>query len=350
MTSTDHAVATRTIPGQRTPVEGYEPGDVRRLAAAAQLGRAMSTADEATRRRLRTAIYAIVHPIVFAAVTRKVEIHRGHRSCLRGLRHLTAGCLDAFQDDVDALIDYLLAARTPITDLDAWLAYWAPRAAVDGHRRRRGERGALQRPRMTKALAAGLGHDRWRLELAIQILTWVGIPANAGDSVWPLDEWSHRRAAVTGDYACSTPRVVEAEVSAVLEIMRRRPDWYETHVERPLGQKDAPVAPPPGDNATDPRPLRASEPDELDDAYAGGLAWIALEAIDARLSSGRTPEDAVLPVLSALFVDGCGTEIIDRAPGAGPGDDEQLAALLADGLAARTLVGRVLEILRRVDQ
>jgi hypothetical protein len=334
------------IPGQRASTEDRDPLDVRRLTATARLALVMSTSDEDTRRRLRAAVYAIAHPIVFTVVTRKVEIRRSHRACLRGFRHLTAACLDAFQDDVEALIDHLLATTTPIADLDAWLAYWAPRAAVDAHRRRRGERGALQRPRMTRALAACLGHDRWLLELALQILTWVGVPANAGRSVWPLDEWAHRRALVTGDYERSTPGVVEAEVVAVLAVMRRRPAWYEAHVECPLGRKDAPLAPPPGDNATDPRPLRSADPDELDDAHAGSLASIALAAIEERLRTGSTPEEAVLPVLSALFVEGTGAELIDRAPGAARADDECLSALLADRPAARRLVGEVLEIIR----
>ena len=335
---------------RRAPSAVRDTFDVRALAAVADLERVMSTADEVTRRRLRAEIYEIAHPIVFAAVTRKVEIRRGHRSCLRGFRHLTASCLDAFQDDVEALIERLLATRTPIDDLDRWLAFWAPRAAVDAHRRRRGERGALQRPRMTKALAAGLGHDRWLLELALQILTWVGVPVGAGSSDWPLGEWAHRRAVVTGDYEASTPHLVEAEVNAVLTVMRRRPAWFEDHVERPLGRKDAPLAPPPGDNATDPRPLRASEPDELDDAFAGSLASIALTAIEDRLRVGRTPEEAVLPVLVALFVQGSGAELIERAPSAGLAVDERLSALLADRLATRRLVDRVLEVIREDDR
>ncbi|MEV4350365.1 hypothetical protein AB0J83_38405 [Actinoplanes sp. NPDC049596] len=320
--------------------------DVRHLAATARLAATMLAGDAAARRRLRAAIYAVVHPIVFAVVTRKVEIRRSHRACLRGVRHLTAACLDAFQDDVDAVIDHLLASRTEIDDLDAWLAHWAPRAAVDAHRRRRGERGALQRPRMTKALAEGLGHDRWLLELALQILTWVGVPANAGRSVWPLDAWAHRRCVITGDYEGSTPRVVEAEVGAVLAVMRRRPDWYEAHVERPLGRKDAPLAPPPGDNATDPRPLRAAEPDELDDAHASDLASVALAAIEARLRAGVDPETAVSGVLVALFLDGNGAELIDRAPGAGQAGDERLRAVLGDRAAVRRLADTVLKILQ----
>nr|WP_221381705.1 hypothetical protein [Actinoplanes polyasparticus] len=347
MSTTGQAAArTRVIPAQRTPAGAPETDDVRRLAATAKLASTVAAADDATRRRLRAAIHAIAHPIVFSVVTRKVEIRRSHRACLRGIRHLRPACLDAFQDDVDAVIDHLLAGRTAIDDLDAWLAHWAPRAAVDAHRRRRGARGALQRPRMTKALAAGLGHDRWLIDLALQILTWVGIPANAGRSLWPLDEWAQRRGLLTGDYRNSHPGVVEAEVALVLEVMRRRPQWYDNHVERPLGCKDAPLAPPPGDNATDPRPLRAAEPDELDDAHAGSLASLALTAIEERLRRGLSPEAAVLPVLSALFVEGSGADLIDRAPGAGRAGDDRLVALLADRLAARGLAEQVVEIVR----
>ncbi|MBU2668240.1 hypothetical protein KOI35_32485 [Actinoplanes bogorensis] len=308
----------------------------------------MSTADDATRRRLRAAIHAIVHPIVFTVVTRKVELRRGHRGCLRGFRHLTTACLDAFSDDVEALIDRLLATRTPITDLDSWLACRAPGAAVDAHRRRRGERGALQRPRITKALETGLGHDRWLLELARLILVWVGIPADAGSSLWPLDEWSQRRALITGDHEHSTPRTVESEVSHVLNVMRQRGQWYADHVERPLGRKDAPLSPPAGDAATDPRPLRPYGPDDQDDTHAQDLAALALSAITARLRAGLDEREAVLPVISALFLGGTGAELIDREPGTVPAGEEFLPVRLADDDTAGRIVREVLAIVRQI--
>jgi hypothetical protein len=81
--------------------------------------------------------------------------------------------------------------------------------------------------------------------------------------------------------------------------------------------------------------------------YSRDLASIALAAIEARLRTGRTGADAVLPVLSALFVKGTGAELIGRAPGAGRVDDERLSALFADRLAAGRLVGRVLDIVQQ---
>jgi hypothetical protein len=90
-----------------------------------------------------------------------------------------------------------------------------------------------------------------------------------------------RSWAVTGDYAGSTPARVAVEVEQVLEVMRRRPDWYEAHVERPLGHKVAPIAAPPGDGLADPRPLMATTPAEVEEIHVSGLASIAVEAIRA---------------------------------------------------------------------
>jgi hypothetical protein len=323
---------------------------VRRLAGTGDLAATAAAASEAERRRLYAGAYAVAYPVVFQVVTRKVERRRGHRHCARGLRHLEGTCLDGFHDDVEALIAHLFAATTPIDDLEAWLAHWAPRAAVDGHRRRRGARGALQRPRMTRALAERLGHDRWLMDLALQILTWVGVPATAGTALWPLDEWAQRRARTTDDVAGSTAAAVASEIDHVLTAMRRQPAWYADHVERPLGHKTAPVAPPPGDGPADSRPLRPVEPHELDDAHVAGLAWTALEAIAAGLRQGRDPAETVIRVLTTLFLGGSGAETIGRAPGTGPGHHDRVSALLADPGALAVVVDRVLRIVRQVEQ
>jgi hypothetical protein len=342
--------AAARIPRQRRNAEPREAAVVRRLACTGDLAATLAVANEAERRRLYAGAYAVAYPVVFQVVTRKVEHRRGHRHCARGLRHLDSACLDGFYDDVEALIEHLFAATAPIDDLEAWLAYWAPRAAVDGYRRRRGARGALQRPRMTRALAGRLGHDRWLIDLALQILTWVGVPATAGAALWPLDEWAQRRARITGDVRGSTPAAVASEIDQVLAVLRRQPDWYADYVERPLGRKTAPVAPPPGDGPADSRPLRPAEPHELDDAHVAGLAWTALEAITAGLRHGRDPAETVIRVLTTLFLGGSGVEAIGRAPGAGPGHHDRVSALLADPGALAVVVDRVLRIVRQVEQ
>jgi hypothetical protein len=254
------------------------------------------------------------------------------------LRHLSGACLDGFHDDVDALIERLFAAGGPIDDLSAWLAFWAPRAAVDAHRRRRGARGALQRPRMTKALAAQLGHDPWLMDLAIQILIWVGVPATAGIDLWPWDEWTQRRAGFTGDALGSTPSVVAVEVERVLQAMRLRPRWYAEHVERPLTCKPAPVAP---------QPSNAPAIDSgMEETATSQLAGAALDAIEAGLADGQDPGDTILRVLRVLFLGGSGVEDMNRVPGAGKSDEEHLSALLADSVRLADVVDRVLRIVQ----
>jgi hypothetical protein len=313
------------------------------LARLASLRDVLTRADESERRRLYEAGFACAYPVVFQVVTRKVERARGHHACARGIRHLAGECLDGFHDDVEALVEHLFASTAPIDDLGAWLAFWAPRAAVDGHRRRRGERGALQRPRMTKALQAALGSDPWLMDLALRILTWVGIPTTAGAGLWPLEEWAQSRAEVTGDPRGSTPATVEAEVGRVLGVLSRRTAWFARHVERPLGLKPAPVAAPPGDGAGDPRPLVTTD---QQDVYAVLLAADALAAIDARLRCGGDPVAAVVDVLTTLFLGGSGAEELSRPPGAAGAPDERLSALLSDPAALSGVVERILRIVR----
>lgn len=338
------------IPRQRRADQPAIVDRLAELARAGAIGSAMASADDAERRRLYTAAYALCHPIVFEVVTRRVERRRGHLRCRRGLRYLTGPCLDGFHDDVEALVDHLLAATTPIDDLRPWLAFWAPRAAVDGHRRRRGALGALQRPRMTAALATALGHDPWLMNLALEMLIWVGIPATAGAELWPLDEWAERRSLITGDHAGSNSTVVAADIEQVLAVMRKRPAWYLAHVELPLGRKPAPVAASPGDGVDDRRPLRTVDDHDLDDAHVVVLAGLALEAIVTGLRRDGDPAAVVVRTLRTLFLGGSGAEELGRAPAAGPALDERLSVLLADPAAVDRIVERVLRIVREVEQ
>lgn len=335
-------------PAPPTALEAADVVAIVDLARTGELNATIRRAGDAERRRWYAAAYAIAYPIVFQVITRKLERKRGHVTCARGVRYLGSECVDGFYDDVEALVDHLFATTTPIEDLEAWLACCAPRAAVDGHRRRRGQRGALQRPRMTKALAAGLGNDPWLKDLALQILTWVGVPATAGADLWPLDEWAQRRIAVTGDVRGSTTWVVATEVERVLAIMRQRPRWHAEHVDRPLGLKPAPVAAPPGDGVADARPFVATGSEDVDDAHIVGLAGIALEAIAAGLQADRDPAETVITVLTTLFLGGSGAEEIGRAPGTWTPHDERLSALLADPSTLTGVVNRVLSIVRQM--
>src|SRR4051812_7482790 len=86
------------------------PADVallRDLARRGELGPALA-AGQGT--RLSRAAFAVSHQIVFDVVTRRIElINRGHKWCARGIAFLTDSCLDGYYDDVESLIDYLLA-------------------------------------------------------------------------------------------------------------------------------------------------------------------------------------------------------------------------------------------------
>jgi hypothetical protein len=318
---------------------------LRDLARRGELSRAVAAGHGP---RLCRAAFAVSYQIVFDVVTRRLELAtRGHPRCARDIPFMDGPCLDGYYDDVESLIHYLLATTKPIEDLEGWLAHWAPKAAIDGHRRRRGERGALQRPRMTSALATGLGDDPWLSELALKVLVWVGVAAGAGADLWPLDRWAQMRAERTGDHAGSTPARVAAEVEQVLSVMRRRPQWYQDYVERPLGHKVAPAAPPPGDGITDPRPLVTVTPQESDDAWVSGLAAAAVDAIRTGLDHHHDPTETVVEVLTQLFLGGTGSDQLDRLPSAGDDQPHQrLSALLADPVALSGIVDRVLRIVR----
>jgi hypothetical protein len=252
---------------------------------------------------------------VFTRITRRVEQSRGHSVCAAGVHRLADECLDRFHDDVEAVVDDLLThARTPIRHLEAWIAGRLTAATVDAHRRRRGLRGALQRPRLPGWLAGELGHDRWLTTLATQMLVWVGISSTAGHEVWPYEAWAQERGACTGDWQRSDPRIVAREVATVLAAMRRRPDWYERYVERPLGAKQAPVATLPVDETPGEAalPLALGDPYERMEAEMRRLAAVAVASIDRRAGAADDTE-AIVEVIRGVF-GGPFTGTLDRAP------------------------------------
>ncbi|MEU8086541.1 hypothetical protein AB0B57_23380 [Micromonospora sp. NPDC049101] len=319
--------------------------DLRDLARRGELSTVVASATPEVHARLSGAAYAIVWPIVFARVTRPMERRRGHWVCATSVQRLADDCLDRHHDDVEAVVsDLLTNAKVPIVDVERWLSARLTAATVDGHRRRRGSRGALQRPRVPAWLAAELDGDPWLTELAVHILTWVGVPTTAGTQLWPLDSWAQRREAATGDLAGSDSPLLSLDIERVLAAMRRRPRWYADYVERPLGHKCAPVLAVSDDGVAGPRPLVVIDAHERDEGRLADLAAAAVELIGHRLRDGADPADAVVEVLGVVFGAGTGSERMDRTPDDVPAPEERLSVLLADDRTVRRIVDEVLRI------
>ena len=322
---------------------------VRELARRGELARSVAGATAPERRRLTGAVYEVAWPLVFARLTRRLELQRGHPACAASLRGLADECFDRFQDDLEAVVaDVLRRATVPIDNLDAWICSRLNAATVDAHRRRRGERGALQRPRLPAWLRDALCNDRWLTTLAIEMLVWVGVPATAGTGAWPLDSWAHRRAVLTEDWRGSDPSTVAREVEIVRRAMERRPGWYAAYVEAPLGRKQAPVVPAPrdaSDRTVEPAALPLVERHEVDDARLRDLASLAVAAIGDRIAHGEAPTTAVTDVVTVTFGGGTGGDSLDVAPTASASDDERVVALMADPAVVDRVVATVLSII-----
>jgi hypothetical protein len=323
--------------------------EVRRLAREGILAEEFRTAAADRRRHLRAGAGTIAGPLLFVRLTRPLELRRGHLRCASGLRGLTAECLDNYHNDLEAVLDHLFArAVAPIGNLEGWLARRLRPATVDGYRKRRGERGAPQRPRVPRWLADQLGHDSWRLKLAVAILEWCGTDATAGSSLWPLASWAERRAAHTGDHT-GTEFVVAQEVETVLKAMRERPIWYEKNVERPIGHKKAPVwLPSRGADGTyaEPDPVVVA-PHERTDALLHELAARAIELIDIRLERGQDVGEAVAEVLHAVFGEVPASDGLDRTPDAGETGPEQVISLIDDPDRLERIIADVVALLAR---
>jgi hypothetical protein len=291
-------------------------------------------------------------PVVFNRLTHGMELRRGHLTCARSVRHLADDCLDRFEDDVEAVVDDVeRRADRPIDNLEAWIASRLTAATVDAHRRRRGERGALQRPRLPRWLADGLAgltgqSDGWLVELATNLLVWVGTPTTAGADVWPLNSWARQRER----WPDPPTHGIEHDVDTVLAVMRTRPTWFDRYVERPLGRKQPPVAGPlvATDGSTLERPpLSLVDRDDADDASLHLLASRATDEIRSRLRQGERPEPVVMSVIWRLFGVEDVTRGLDRTPHEAPHRDEWLATVLRDPARRASVVHSVLAI---VDQ
>ncbi len=321
--------------------------EVRRLAREGVLAEEIRTAGADRRRHLRAGAGTIAGPLLFLRLTRPLELRRGHLRCASGLRGLAADCLDDYHDDLEAVIDHLFArAVAPIANLEGWLTRRLRPATVDGYRKRRGERGALQRPRIPRWLADELGHDGWRRELAAAILEWSGNDATAGSSWWPLASWAERRAAHTGDHT-TTESMVAQDVEIVLKAMRERPAWYEKYVERPIGHKRAPVwMPARGADGTyaDPEPVVVA-PHERTDAVLNELAARALQLVAVRIGRGQEAGEAVVEVLRVVFGEVPSSDGLDRTPDAGETGPDQVISLIDEPGRLHRIVAAVVALL-----
>jgi hypothetical protein len=306
--------------------------NVRDLAREGRLVQYAATASAEERRSLRAAVYEIAMPVVFQNRTRRLELERGHRACASSPNRLEPACYDRFTDAVEAVVDYVLErADARIENLEGWVTSRIGPATIDRHRKRRGERGAMQRPRLPKWLVVRLGEDDDLAAVAVDILGWAGVEATAGADLWPYGAWAAQRAqrGGSGDEAG-----VRRDVEIVLRAMRTRPAWYERYVERPLGRKQSPLL-----------PARQSEPGEApelpglelvprherEDAGLLRLATMAVDQIEARLRRGEPVQAAVAEVLRRLFgedVDAAAD--MDQRPGTEAAGAERTRRMLAD--------------------
>jgi hypothetical protein len=306
-----HVQLPMTVESGETAVVDLDPpdwaetvGNLRVLASQGRLAEVTRSAPTRERTLLTGAAFTLAWPIVFNRITRVYERQRGHHACAVGVGRLADGCLDRFHDDVEAVVDDLLThSTTRILNVEGWITSRLRAVTVDAHRRRRGARGALQRPRLPRWLVEELAGDAWLQQLAVEILVWVGVPTSAGAQLWPLDSWAERRALVTGDQYGSGTGTVQREVELVLAAMRCRPRWYAVHVERPLGMKTPPLAPIPVDAEpiAESHALVLTKPDEIADSRLADLASLALVAIEQQFAADPRDVAAIGRIIATVF-------------------------------------------------
>jgi hypothetical protein len=323
---------------------------LRRLAGDGTLAQVAEAARGYDRLELTSAAYELAWPIVFSRLTRRIEQQRGHAACAAGVGNLADDCLDRFHDDVEAVVeDMLTHARRPIQNLEAWVSARLGAATVNAHRRWRGRRGALQRPRLPGWLADALGHDRWLTRLATSILVWVGVSDTAGTEVWPTESWAQERARCLGDWPGSSRATVAREIEFVLRAMRTRPAWYESFVERPLGAKQAPVASAGADPYGEPAaPLVLGDPDGTVETDLNRLAADAVHLIACRVARGEEARSTVSEVIRSVF-GGVVPAALDRAPHAAADPLGGVTGALADRDRLGGIVSTVLSIIAEGD-
>ncbi|WP_103350729.1 hypothetical protein [Amycolatopsis sp. CA-128772] len=301
------------------------PPAARDLARQGELAGYAALASEGERKLLRADLYGIVQPVVFGQLTKKLELNRGHFRCATAVSSLADECLDRFHDDMDAVLDDLFRnVRVPVHNLEGWVRTRLTAVTVDAYRRRRGARGALQRPRVPAWLAMKLGGRQSLLELAVDMLEFAGHEVAAGAGIWPVGTWAARRAMRTGGDFEAARRAVERDVDAVVAAMRSRPRWFDDYVERPLGRKRIPLppaAPPELGEPADPARHQAAE------AVLTELAGVAVTAIGTRLARGEDARTVVVDVVRAVFEEPADARIAALADRAST--DRLVAAVLA---------------------
>jgi len=132
----------------------------------------------------------------------------------------------------------------------------------------------------------------------------------------------------------------------VMDAMRSRRQWFDDHVETPLGHKVTSVVSAGLDSQgrpVDPAPLSLTEPDEVHNGLLLDLAGAAIDAMAARLRAGEDARTVVVEVVRRLFGSPAADDL-DRPPLAGSTEDEQVAVLLADRRAVDRVVDAVLRI------
>jgi hypothetical protein len=315
----------RHAPGSIT--EYNRAREIRTLAAEGHLSGVAAVATPQWRTAIRGAAFSLAWPVVFQRLTRRIEIRRGHVACATSVFDMTPECLDRFYDDVEAVVvDLLKRANTPIRNLEGWIASRLNASTVDGHRRRRGELGALQRPRLPRWLADLLEHDPWLSDLAVQILQWVGVRTTAGGEMWPLDSWAIRRATQPdGPQGAYDTTLVARDVELVLSAMRTRPAWYADYVERPLGHKQAAVV-----LVEETTQLQFRDCAETDEQHLAELAAQAFYAIRERLHAGEDLALVVHDVLGSVFGGATGSHDLERPPLVAPDYERCVTTALSD--------------------
>jgi len=297
----------------------------------------------------REALYGLVARLVFENVTRPVERRRGHSRCAASADKLLPDCHDAYQDDVEAVFQYVLRnSAGRFENLSGWIITRLKNVTIDAYRKRRGERGALQNPRLAIWLQTELGDDPWLRQLALNVLEWVGVTATVSVGLWPMGAWAQQRAQLTREPGYGESEVA-ADIERVLRAMRTRPAWFENFVERPLGRKQAPLLPArreDWDRSEDVEYVTHSTADTTVEALLAHLACTAVEVLEQRLRKGDDVREAVIEVVSEVFGAGTGAEEIDRLPGTGSDAQDRIASLILEPDVLDRVIETVLEIIR----
>ncbi|MGX7826053.1 hypothetical protein ACTG9Q_13260 [Actinokineospora sp. 24-640] len=325
------------------PTVSRVTGDVRALAGRGVLAEVAGAAEGEELKRLRAAVYGIAYPVVFKLLTRRLEFKRGHAACASSIQRMEADCLDRFHDDTEAVVEEVLRnAKVPIRNMEAWIGTRLTAATVNGYRRRRGERGALQRPRVSKWLGRELQEDPVLLDLAVEVLDFVGGDVTVGPEGWPVDRWVARRMAADGGDPDAVLRAVRVNLARVLAAMRTKPAWYESYVERPMGFKRLTAIPLPRLSVESSEDTLAVGTGQWDDPNAWMLerASIAVDRIEAGIAAGGDPGAVVVEVVRALFAEGTGSEHLHETPHH-PDAADRAAHALADAEVVRAVLAAI---------